>query len=212
MFYEMLHALEETLFMVLTAGILTLLIGIPFGIYLYLLSFDQKLWHKTIYRMLFTVTNLASTLPYFVLVILLIPLLRILFGTEASVSSAILTLALATIFPFSAEIQRALNALPIGYNDLARSLGFSRVRWVMKVSLKEVMPVILPRYAQQLNQLMGYSVIAGVFGAGGLGGLLIAKGYQNFEISYVVATVLLVFLLTQVIRLSVQYFTHDQSH
>lgn len=212
MFFDLLHALEETIFMVFASGLLTLVVGLPFGIVLYLLSFKERVWQKTFFRALRTFTNTASTIPYLVMVILLIPLLRVLFGTEAGVLAAILPMSLAAIFPFSADIQKSLHALPAGQLDLAKSLGFSRNRWVMKVALKEVLPKIIQQYAHQLNQLMGYSVIAGVFGAGGLGGLLIEKGYQNFQIVYVLSALILLIALMQGIRISLQYLTHGQSH
>lgn len=212
MFHELLIALEETIFMVFTAGLLTLMLGLPLGIALSLLKSKQmSIGKKMLYRGLKASITLAATLPYLVLVILMVPLLRTLFGSEEGVLAAILPLSFATVFPFAAYVEETLKT-PKGYEDLARSLGAERSTWVMKVGLKEGFPKLFQYYASLFNQLVGYSVIAGVFGAGGLGGLLIVKGYQNFHIVYVLATIGLLMLVIQGIRFSLQYLNHGQSH
>lgn len=212
MFYELLVAFEETLFMVLTSATVTLFIGLPLGILLYLLSYQKTFWKKTVYRILKALTKMGSLLPYLVLVILLIPLTKILFGSQASVIAAIISLSLAALFPFAAEIQKNLNTLPENLQDLGRSLGASRATWTLKVGLKEILPKMIQQYAHHINQLMGYSIIAGVFGAGGLGGLLIEKGYHHFQPLYVLACLGLLLLLMQGVKFSLQHLTNDYTH
>jgi D-methionine transport system permease protein len=206
MLHELVVALEETLFMVLASGILTLLLGLPLGIFLSVAALKQKTSQKLLYRALKGLVSIASSIPYLVIVIALIPLLRLVFGTESGMLAAILPLTLATLFPFALYVERAMTSLPTGLNDLALSFGGNRLPTLLKIYLKEALPLLIQGFTKALLPLIGYSVIAGVFGAGGLGGLLIEKGYHHFSTAYVLATMAILVALTQGFRLCLEYF------
>lgn len=201
MLFELINALEETLLMVFAAGILTLLLGLPLGILLAetrpKMLFNQAIAHK----ILSSLVQGSQSLPYVVLMIALMPLSRMIFGSEEGLSAAIVPLSLAAIPYFAAQCEQAFIKIPLGIRELAVTWGARPWQILVKIMIPEAKTELMQGFILTLIQLLGYSAIAGILGAGGLGALAIHKGYPNFQTSYVLAIAIILIALIQGLQL-----------
>jgi D-methionine transport system permease protein len=201
---ELITAFYETLIMVFVSGLITLIIGLPLGILLALTRPDKKMasgslnYSKTILHKMLTATlRSTQSLPYVVLMIILMPVTGVLIGKEQGWFVAILPLSLATIPYFANQCQQAFNKIPEPLLEYMTFLGASPLQMISKVLLPETWPQLIQAFTHTLIQLIGYSVIAGLLGASGLGGLAIQKGYPTFQANYIFATAIILILLIQ---------------
>ncbi len=204
----LLNALEETLFMVFSAGLLTWFIGLPLGALLSVCAPGQLLQNSFIHKPLSALVYLTKSIPYIAFTIALIPFTRWLLGSDEGSVAAILPLTLASIPYFAALCEKAIHEVPSGLIEAAKSVGASQLQIIYKVLLPEALPKIIQALTATLTHLIGYATIAGALGGGGLGALLIHKGYQTFNVNYVIASLVLLVVLAQVIQLCGNYITH----
>ena len=102
----------------------------------------------------------------------------------------------------------AISRLPSGFIEMAESLGASSIQIIYKILIPEALPNIVKGLSGTLTHLIGYSTIAGALGCGGLGSLLIQKGYHLFQVEYVLTTLLIMVVLTHLIQLCGNYIAH----
>ena len=196
----LLPATVETLWMVTVSGVLTILIGLPFGVLTFYTSPEQPLENPAVYFFCNMIINIGRSLPFIILMIAVIPLTRLLVGTSIGTHAAIVPLTLAAI-PFYARLtQTAFAELPSGMQELAASLGASHWQTCRYILFQEASPALLSGIILTLINLIGYSAMAGAVGGGGLGSLAIHYGYQRFNIEVMVATVILLILLVQLVQ------------
>jgi D-methionine transport system permease protein len=212
MFHEILTALEETLFMVFSAGLVTWIVGLSLGILLAVTQPTKMLANKLIYRPLEIGLKAANSVPYIALMITLIPFTQWLTDGKEGCSAAILPLSLAAIPYFSDITEKAISNLPLGFIETAESLGASQFQIISKILLPEALPNIVKGLSGTLTHLLGYSTIAGALGCGGLGSLLIHKGYYFFHVEYVLTTLLIMIVLTHLIKVCGNYIAHGGVH
>lgn len=205
MLHELLNALEETLFMVFSAGLLTLIIGLPIGALLSITHTGKILENNGIYKTLYFWIYAIRSVPYIVLMIAIIPLTQFLVGVYEGCIAAVVPLTLAAIPHFAQLSEKALNRIQPGVIEAAKAVGASPFQIIYKVLIPEALPNIIKALTITLVQLIGYSTIAGAVGAGGLGSLMIYKGYHDFHFDYVLATVVILIALIQIIQLSGNY-------
>jgi D-methionine transport system permease protein len=204
MLHDLLNASEETLFMVFTAGMLTATFGLPLGLYLALSKRKIPLNNKLLRKAL----QLTLSTPYLVFVITLIPFARFISGTPAGTFAAILPLTFATLPNFAKLTETAITKLPRDLIALGESMGARPVQILYKILLPEAMPKLIEGFTTTLIHLVGFSIIAGLLGAGGLGSFLLQHGYQAFNPSLLLLAILILFLLTQTIHLSGQFIMY----
>ena len=186
-----INAFEETLTMVLISGALTLLFGLPLGFLLYCSTNKQFISNKLLHYFLRIPIILLNTTPYIIITILSIPLLNALTSNHNPITIAILPLTIATIPFFSTLIFEAIKQLPVELTEVSKTMGATPWQSITKFYFPEVLPAVIFAIAKTLMQLISYSTIAGLFGAGGIGELIMKKGYYSFEIDYVVACALI---------------------
>jgi D-methionine transport system permease protein len=205
MLHDLLNALEETLFMVFSAGLLTWLIGLPLGALLYATKPARFLESKIIYSSLHFLIGTSRSIPYIAFTIALIPLTRMIVGSDEGSLAAIIPLTLAAIPHFAQLCEKALSRVSPGLIEAAKSLSATPLQIIYKILIPEALPNIIQGLTITLVHLIGYSTIAGALGGGGLGYLLIYRGYQNFQPNYVVSTLALLIVLVQIIQLCGNY-------
>ena len=208
LFHDLFNGLEETLFMVFTAGLLTWIIGLPLGA-IFAVSGSQKyLENPMLHKVLGILINTTRRIPYIVFMIALIPVTRTITGSGEGSMSAIFPLTLAAIPYFAALCAEAIANVQPGLIDAARAVGASSFQILYKVLIPESLPGIINALTTTLIHLIGYSTIAGALGAGGLGSLIIEKGYQSFHADYVLATVVTLIALAQLIQVCGDYIAN----
>lgn len=193
----LLNATGETLYMVLLAGLFTLLIGLPLGVLLFVSRRNGLLPLPRLNRGLGAVINLGRSLPFVVMLIALIPLTRLIVGTTLGSTAAVVPITIGA-FPFFARIvETALDEVDKGRIEAIMAMGGDIRHVILKVLLPEALPALVAGVTLTLVMLIGFSSMAGVIGGGGLGDLAIRYGYQRFNNQIMVVTVIVLVLLVQ---------------
>lgn len=209
MLHLLLNAFQETLFMVFTAGFLSLGLGFPLGV---LLFFTQSA-RKPTYTVFNVLLRFVESIPYVILMIAIFPLAEwskthaqnIQIGPSMI---AILPLMLVATPFFSRFIAEAFHEVPTGLIQTAMAMGASRSQIIRKCLIPESLAKIIKGFTQMLVYLVGFSTVAGVLGYGGLGQLAMDKGYHHFEIPYLIGIAIILTLLIQIIQQSGNYLAH----
>ena len=193
----LLNATGETLYMVLLAGLFTLLIGLPLGVLLFISRRGGLLPLPRLNRGLGAVINLGRSLPFVVMLIALIPLTRLIVGITLGSTAAVVPITIGA-FPFFARIvETALDEVDKGRIEAIVAMGGDIRHVILKVLLPEALPALVAGVTLTLVMLIGFSSMAGVIGGGGLGDLAIRYGYQRFNNEIMVVTVVVLVLLVQ---------------
>jgi len=208
----LLNALEESLFMIFSAGLLTWIIGLPIGALLAVSGPGKFLHNEILYRPLRVLIHLTQSVPYIAFTIALIPFTRWIVGSDEGSIAAIIPLTLASIPYFSRLCERSISQIPDGLIETAQSLGASNLQIIYKILIPEALPSIIDGLTTTLIHLIGYSTIAGALGGGGLGALLIHKGYQTFQGDYVIAALIALVALSQTIQLCGNYVSSGNTN
>ena len=189
-----------TLYMVGASTFLTVLLGLPLGVLLVLSDKRGLRPRPLLNKLLGAVVNLTRSLPFIILLVVIIPFTRWIVGTSIGPTAAIVPLTLAAVPFFARVTESALREVPSGVIEAAQAMGSSDWQIVRKVMIKEAMPGLVLGIALTLISLVGYSAMAGAVGGGGLGDLAIRYGYQRFETEVMLATVVLLVAFVQVVQ------------
>ncbi len=179
---------------------LTILLGLPLGVWLNLTSPKGLSQKPNLYKALSDFINIGRSLPFIILLVAVPPLTRLIVGTTIGASAAIPPLTLAAIPFFARVVETALNELDRGLLEAVQSMGGQLKHAVFKVLLPEAMPSLIAGVALTIISLIGYSAMAGAIGGDGLGDLAIHYGYQRNETLVMLITVILLVLVVQGIQ------------
>ena len=197
---EISQATLESLFMLGFAILFSSLIGIPVGLILFLSSNGRLRPNKLIYSSLSLLINILRSIPFIILLIVMIPLTSLLLGTSLGAKGAIPALVVGA-FPFFARlVENSLKEIDSGILDMAKSCGATTWQIIYRILLPEITPSILASITVTAIALVSYSAMAGAVGGGGLGDLAIRYGYQRFQTDTMLVTVVLMVLLVQLIQ------------
>jgi D-methionine transport system permease protein len=195
-----LNSFYETVFMVGGAALLSVLIGFPVGIVLSVTA-SGGLYNKPwINCILSGCVNALRSIPYIILVVLLMPLTRILAGSSIGSTAAIIPLGLAGGLLVARVVEESMRMIPQGMIEVGTAMGASRPRIVVKIILSEAWPSICSGLTMVLINLIGFSAMAGAVGGGGLGDLAIRYGYQRYDITLLVIIVILLIAMVQAVQ------------
>lgn len=212
MFWFLFDALGQTLLMVVSAGFIGFLLGFPLGILLHLTKPYGLLQNRVLNFLLSTIVNIGRSIPFIILLVVIIPLTRLIVGTSIGTTAAIVPLCVGAI-PFIARlVEGALVEIPDGLIEAAQAMGASTLQIIMKVLLPEALPAIIHGATVTLVTLVGYSAMAGAVGGGGLGDVAIRYGYQRFDGTMMLITVVLLVILVQLIQSIGDYFAKRVDH
>ena len=199
----------NTLIMLFFSTVLAYLIGLPLGVLLTLTQEHGICPNKWVNRILGWIINIGRSLPFVILMVVLLDFTKLLVGTKMGVRGAIPPLVISAA-PFIARmVETSLAEVDPGVVEAAQSMGASTFQIVWKVYLPEATPSLILGGSISVITILAYIAIAGIIGAGGLGDLAIRYGYYRRVPSMLLATVLLLIILVQIIqsifsRLSVQ--------
>jgi D-methionine transport system permease protein len=196
---EIAQACLDTLSMLGAALGFTVLFGLPLGVLLYLTGQRQLLANGPLYRALSVVVNVLRSLPFIILLIVLIPLTTLLTGTSLGVKGTIPPLVVGCTPFFARLVETALREVDHGVVEATQAMGASLTQIIRYTLLPEALTGLLAAVTVTAIVLVDYTAMAGVIGGGGLGDLAIRFGYQRFQTDVMVVTVLLLILLVQVL-------------
>ena len=196
----LLNATGETLYMVALAAVFTLLIGLPVGVLLFITRAEGIWPQRAIAQPLNLLVNIGRALPFIILLIALIPFTRLLIGTTLGSTAAVVPITLGA-FPFFARIvENALAEVDRGRIEAVVAMGGTQWHLISRVLLPEALPALIGGVTLTLVMLIGFSAMAGVIGGGGLGDLAIRYGYQRFNNTMMIATVIVLLLLVWAVQ------------
>lgn len=197
----------DTLVMTGVSLLLTVLIGLPVGVTLFLTGFTQRSEREAVarlqgmtYAVLSFIVNVLRSVPFLILLILLIPATRVLAGTSLGVRGAIPPLVIATAPFFARLTENLLREVDRGVFEASRAMGATTGQLVLFVLLPETLPGLLAAILVTAIALVGYSAMSGVIGGGGLGDLAVRYGYQRFNTPVMIITVAILVVLVQALQ------------
>lgn len=195
------QATLETLEMTAISALFILVIGMALGILLTITANGGLLQNKALYRFLDVIINLLRSVPFIILLFLLIPLTRIICGTSIGVAGSIFPLIVGTVPFFSRQAEAALAGVDHGLVEAAQSMGSSKAGIIFRVYLKESIPALSRGVTITLINLVGLTAMAGAVGAGGLGNFAYVKGVQRSNYDIIVAAVIVLVIIVQIIQI-----------
>jgi len=208
MIVETTNALLDTLRMVAISGLIAAIFGLPLGV---LLSITRKgnFWeNKIFYYPMSFIINATRSIPFIILMLAIIPLTRMLVGTSIGVAASCVPLSLAAIPFFARIVEISINDVPQGLIDAGTVMGATVFQIIYKILIPESLPGIISGFTITLINLVGYSAMAGAIGGGGLGSLAYHYGYQRFDTSVMITTIIILILLVQFIQSFGDYVVH----
>lgn len=199
-YLELWQAFLDTLLMLALSSLISALIGIPLGFLLYLTNKNNLLENVILHKILSYVINILRSIPFIVLIILIMPFTTFILGSAIGVKGVMPALIVGA-FPFFARlVEGALNDVDRGLVYMAQSFGATNWQIIFKVLFREIIPNLISIFTVTIIALVAYSAMAGVVGGGGLGDLAIRYGYQRFQIDVMAVTVIILILLVQVLQ------------
>jgi len=195
-----LQATFETLAMLAGSLILTVAFGLPLGVLLFLTGKGQMFARPGLNRLLSFVVNVLRSVPFIILLILMIPLTLAMMGTSLGVRGAIPPLVVGSAPFFARLVETALREVDRGVIEAVQAMGAKPRQIILGALLPEALPGIIAGVTVTAIALVSYTAMAGVVGAGGLGDLAVRFGYQRFQTDVMVVTVVLLLILVQVLQ------------
>lgn len=194
-------AIWETFYVTVLSTFFAVLLGLPLGV---LLVVGEKNGVLPLPRWLMTVlnvlVNLLRSIPFLILMIMVIPLSRVIVGTSIGTVATIVPLVVAA-FPFVARlVETSLRELNPNIIEAAQSMGASPLQIIVKVMIPESVPSLLSNLTTALTTVLGYSAMSGAIGGGGLGKIAIDYGYYRFRYLVMLIAVVLLVVLVQIFQ------------
>jgi len=198
---EIARATRDTLFTLLGPMALTVVFGIPMAVYLYLSGKGRLAANPLLNGVLSLVVNILRSVPFIILLIVMLPVTVLLVGTSLGVAGAIPPLVVGAAPFYARLVETALREVDKGVVEATQAMGGSTFQIVTRALLPEAMPGIIAGATVTAIALVSYTAMAGVVGAGGLGDLAIRFGYQRFQTDVMVVTVVLLLVLVQILQM-----------
>ena len=196
-----LGALWETVYATLLSTLFAILLGLPLGMMLVAGEKDGVLpLPDPFMKVLNVVINLLRSVPFIILMVMVIPLTRAIVGTSVGTVASIVPLTIAA-FPFVARlVESILREVNPNIIETAQSMGATPLQILLKVMLPESVPSLITNFTLAITTIMGYTAMSGAVGGGGLGMIAITYGYQRYRYAILYAAVIVLVLVVQVIQ------------
>ena len=190
----------ESLYMTLAATLFGYVLGLPWGVVLAVTDADGIKPNRPVYRVLDFVTNIMRSIPFLILLILIIPLTKLIVGKSYGSTATIVPLVISAA-PFIARmVESSLKEVDRGVIEAAQSMGAGKWTIIWKVLVMESRTSLLVGVTIALGTILGYSAMAGTVGGGGLGDIAIRYGYYRYEFGIMVVTVIILVVLVQILQ------------
>lgn len=196
----LLEGIRDTLYMTLASTLFGYIIGLPMGIVLTVTVKDGIRPNAAVYKVLDVISNLLRSIPFIILLIVLIPFTRFVVGRSYGSTATIVPLTIAAAPYIARMVESSLKEVDAGVIEAARSMGASDFQIVTKVMLVEARTSLIVGATISLGTILGYSAMAGTVGGGGLGDIAIRYGYTRWQTDIMVVTVVLLVILFQIFQ------------
>lgn len=191
----------DTLYMVLWATVVTILGGLPLGILLVLTDKGGLLQNRPVNKVVGAIVNVGRSLPFIILLIALIPFTTFVVGTFIGPTAMIVPLAIGAIPFFARLVETAIREVDHGLVEAVQAMGGGIPTIVRKVLLPQALPSLVSGVTTTVIVLIGYSAMAGAVGGEGLGSKAVTYGYQRFDTTFMLVTVVVLVAIVTVVQL-----------
>lgn len=195
-----LEGIRDTLYMTLTSTFLGYVVGLPMGIVLNITRPEGLKSNKVIYGILDFICNIIRSIPFLILLILLIPFTRLVVGQSYGSTATIVPLVICAAPYIARVVESSLNEVDGGVIEAAKAMGASNFQIVTKVLLVEAKTSLVTGVTITTGILLGYSAMSGTVGGGGLGDIAVRYGYYRWQTDIMVVTVILLIVIFQIIQ------------
>ena len=196
----LVKGIGETLYMTLASTLFGYLFGLPMGILLTISDKEGIKPNVFLYKIMDVTANIVRSVPFLILLIMLIPFTRLIVGKSYGSTATIVPLVVAAVPYIARMVESSLREVDAGVIEAARSMGASTFTIVTKVLLVEARTSLIVGVTITLGTIPGYSAMAGTVGGGGLGDIAIRYGYHRYEFEIMAVTVILLILLVQIFQ------------
>lgn len=198
---QLLAATQETLYMTALSGAATFILGIALGLALFLTARGGLFPNRAVYSAISLVVNIFRSIPFIILIVLLIPFTKAMVGTILGANAALPTLIVGAAPFYARLVEIALREVDKGVIEATRSMGARLSTLIFRVLLPESSPALVSGITVTLIALVSYSAMAGVIGAGGLGNLAYLEGFQRNHSDVTLVATVTILLIVFIIQL-----------
>ena len=196
----LLEGIRDTVYMTVASTFFGYVIGLPMGIALTVTDKDGLKPNAAIYRVLDVISNIVRSIPFLVLLILLIPFTRLVVGKSYGSTATIVPLIICAAPYIARLVESSLKEVDKGVVEAAKSMGATNFQIVMHVLLVEGRTSIITGATIAMGTILGYSAMAGTVGGGGLGDIAVRYGYYRWQTDIMIITVILIIILFQLFQ------------
>ena len=190
----------ETFVMTFFASLFSYAVGMPLGVLLYATSKGRLLENRPVNFIIGAIVNITRSLPFLILLVLLIPFTRFIVGQSIGTTAAIVPHTIGAIPIVARMVESSLNEVQPGIIEAATSMGASPLYTIIHFIIPEATPSLLQGGAINVATVLGYSAMAGVIGGGGLGAIALQYGYYRYQKDVLFTTVTLLIIMVMLIQ------------
>ena len=196
----LLEGTWATLYMTLFSTFYGYVIGLPLGVILTVTDKDGIRPNAVVYKLLDFIINIARSIPFLILLILVMPLTKLIVGRSYGYEATIVPLTIAAAPFIGRMVESSLKEVDKGVIEAAQSMGAGIFTIIWKVLLAEARTSLLVGVTIAIGTILGYSAMAGVVGGGGLGDIAIRYGYYRYETGIMIVTIVVLVVLVQILQ------------
>lgn len=208
----LLEGIWGTVFMSLVSTFFGYVIGLPMGILLTITDKNGLKPNNIVYKILDAVSNIVRSVPFLILLILLIPLTRLIVGKSYGTAATIVPLVVCAAPYIARMVEASLKEVDAGVVEAAKSMGASNWQIVLHVLIPEGRTSLITNATIALGTVLGYSAMAGTVGGGGLGDIAVRYGYYRYQTDIMIVTVILLIILFQIFQNTGMFVAKKVNH
>ncbi len=198
----LLPAYGETVTMVGIVMAVVLVIGTPLGVLLHNAAPGGLHERPALHTLLSWIISIGRSLPFLILMAAIVPFTRFVTGTNIGIAAAVVPMSLAGIAFFTRIVENALRSVPPSIIQVARAAGGSHLQIMRSAQFGEAVPAVIGGLTIQVIAMIEYSAIAGTIGAGGIGYVAVTYGYQRFDNTVMLATIVILVVTVALVQVA----------
>lgn len=193
-------ATEETLYMTIISVVAVFFLGILLGLLLYETRNSTSVFAGILYKVVAFLVNVFRSIPFIILIVLLIPFTKVIVGSMTGPTAGLPALILSAAPFYGRLVESGLREVDKGVIEAAEAMGSTKWEIIKKVYIPESLPNIVAGITVTAISLVGYTAMAGVIGAGGLGNLAYLEGFQRSRPNVTLIATVIILLIVFIIQ------------
>lgn len=204
---RMWEATNETLYMTGISVLATFILGIVLGLLLFLTSKGNIWENRTVNTIISAIVNIFRSIPFIILIVLLIPFTKLIVGSMIGENAALPALIIGAAPFYARMVEIGLREIDKGVIEASKSMGAKTITIIVKVLLPESMPALVSGITVTAISLVSFTAMAGVIGAGGLGNLAYLEGFQRSRFDVTLMATIVILVIVFIIQFAGDYIT-----